>query len=68
MPYEKVIEFINSNGEINLNKCNYMRTSDGKTIMVDKSRNVYTTTSKLINEEECNDFFNFSSRSIKIWL
>ena len=66
LSYEKVIEFINSNGEINLNKCNYMRTSDGKIIMVDKSRNVYTTTSKLINEEECNDFFNFSSRSIKI--
>lgn len=66
LPYEKVIEFINSKGEISLNMCNYMRTSSGKTIMVDKSRNVYTTTSKLINEEECNEFFNIRSRKTKI--
>ena len=43
-----------------------MRTSSGKTIMVDKSINVYTTTSKLINEEECNKFFGLNSRTNKL--
>lgn len=34
--------------------------------MVDKSTNVYITTSKLINKEKCNEIFNLSSRTIKI--
>ena len=66
LPYEIVINFIQLNGEIKLGKCNYMRTSSGKTIMVDKSINVYTTTSTFINEEECNKFFGLNSRINKL--
>ena len=41
-----------------------MKTADGGTIMVDKSTNVYKTTSKLINKESCNEFFNLDSRTL----
>lgn len=64
IPYEKIREFISEKGIIKLPKCNYMNTSDGKTVMVDKSYNEYTTTSKPLNREQFNIFFNFIDKTL----
>ena len=60
---EAVKEFIQNQGKIILPKCNYMKTNQGKTIIVDKDINNYTTSSKFLNIDNINDFFDINKKA-----
>lgn len=61
---EKISDFIQNKGEIELPKCNFMKKVDGTTIKVDNDIQIYTTSSKFLNVEEVKKFFSINNKKL----
>ena len=64
IPSDKIKDLIENKGKIKLPKFNLMKKPDGTIIKVDKDINIYTTSSRYLNVEEVNGFFNTSKKSL----
>ena len=58
---EQLDNFIQDNGKIIFPKCNFMKTTNGKTIKVNLSNNTYTTSGKFLDKESMIKFLESDS-------